>query len=142
VDITVNLKDGLPIYRQIANQIRYMVASGLLVPGEEIPSIRSLALRLKVTPNTVVKAYEELESTGVIEKRHGAGTFVAEGRARIGRRERDRIIEERIDALLAEAHQLGIGPDELRSLIATRQAAIDGRDEQQRDEVRDERRLG
>jgi GntR family transcriptional regulator len=124
MDITINPKEGLPIYRQIANQIRYMVASGLLEPGEEIPSIRTLALRLKVTPNTVVKAYDELESAGVIEKRHGAGTFVTDGRAPIGQRERQRIIEQRIDALLAEAYQLGISADELSAALKRRRAAI------------------
>jgi GntR family transcriptional regulator len=127
LDISLNLKDGLPIYRQIANQIRYMIASGLLEPGEEIPSIRTLASRLKVTPNTVVKAYDELESAGILEKRPGAGTFVAEERPRLGKRERERIIESRIDALLAEAHQLGLTADELLSAVRSRQAEIEGR---------------
>ena len=125
MDITINLADGLPIYRQISNQIRYMVASGLLEPGEEMPSIRTLALQLKVTPNTVVKAYDELESAGVIEKRHGAGTFVTDGRAPIGKRERQRIIELRIDALLAEAFQLGISAEELSAALKRRRSAID-----------------
>lgn len=127
MDISLNLKDGLPIYRQIANQIRYMIASGLLDPGEEIPSIRALALRLKVTPNTVVKAYDELESAGVLEKRPGAGTFVAEGRPRLTKRERQKIIVDRIDALLAEAHQLGLTADELVSAVRSRQVEIEGR---------------
>ena len=74
MNITINSKDGVPIYRQIANQIRYMVASKLLQPGEEITAVRTLALALNVTPNTVVKAYDELESSGVIFKRRGAGT--------------------------------------------------------------------
>ena len=127
MDISLNLKDGLPIYRQIANQIRYMIASGLLARGEEIPSIRTLALRLKVTPNTVVKAYDELEAAGVLEKRPGAGTFVAEVRPRLGKRERDKIIEGRIDALLAEAYQLGLTADELLYAVRSRQAEIEGR---------------
>lgn len=125
MDITINVADGVPIYRQIANQIRYMVASGLLRPGEEIPSIRTLALRLKVTPNTVVKAYDELESAGILEKRHGAGTFVTGRRASLAKRERGRIIEQRIDALLAEAHQLGYTPDELLAAFRDRQAAME-----------------
>ena len=69
VDITINLTDGVPIYRQIVNQVKYLVASGLLLPGEELPPIRTLALQLKVTPNTIVKAYGELEISGVIQKR-------------------------------------------------------------------------
>ena len=57
MNITISTKDGVPIYRQIVNQIRYMVASGLLLPSEEISPVRTLALKLNVTPNTVVKAY-------------------------------------------------------------------------------------
>jgi GntR family transcriptional regulator len=124
MDISISVTDGVPIYRQIANKIRYMVASGVLQPGDEIPSIRTTALRLKVTPNTVVKAYDELESTGVVEKRHGAGTFVAETRIPIAKRERERIIDQRIDALLTEAHQLGYEPDELLEAFRRRQAAL------------------
>ncbi len=56
MDITINVTDGVPIYRQIVNQVKYLVASGLLLPGEEHPPIRTLALQLKVTPNTIVKA--------------------------------------------------------------------------------------
>ena len=125
MDITINPSDGVPIYRQIANQIRYMVASGLLKPGEEIPSVRGLALRLKVTPNTVVKAYHELESAGVLEKRPGAGTYVKAGPTPLAKQERDRIIEQRIDGLLAEGHQLGFTADELLDAFRRRQAAMD-----------------
>lgn len=129
MDITINLSDGVPIYRQIANQIRYMVASGLLEPGEEIPSVRGLALRLKVTPNTVVKAYHELESVGVLEKRPGAGTYVKAGPTPLAQQERERIIEQRIDGLLAEGHQLGFTADKLLDVFRRRQEAMDGESE-------------
>jgi GntR family transcriptional regulator len=142
MDITINLRDGLPIYRQIANQIRYMVAAGTLEPGEEIPSIRALALRLKVTPNTVVKAYDELEAAGVLEKRPGSGTFVSESRTPIAKSERERIIERRIDALLAEAHQLGVTPEALRASIRARQARIEDAHGASEPEDNDERKLG
>ena len=62
MDISINLTDGVPIYRQIVSQVKYLVASGLIQPGEELPPIRTLALQLKVTPNTIVKAYGELRS--------------------------------------------------------------------------------
>jgi GntR family transcriptional regulator len=139
MDISINLADGLPIYRQIVNQIRYMVASGILQPGDEIPSIRSTALKLKVTPNTVVKAHHELEAAGILVKRHGAGTFVAETRVPLARRERERIIEQRIDALLAEAHQLGYAEDELLAAFRRRQAALEG---ETNPEETDERMVG
>jgi GntR family transcriptional regulator len=83
VDITINLTDGVPIYRQIVNQVKYLVASGLIQPGEELPPIRTLALQLKVTPNTIVKAYGELEISGVIHKRRaGAKASILSVKAR------------------------------------------------------------
>jgi len=126
VDITINLTDGVSIYRQIVNQVKYLVASGLLQPGEELPPIRTLALQLKVTPNTIVKAYHELEVAGVIQKRQGSGTFVSEGRPQqVAHRERRRVIEQRIDALLAEAHQLNFTADDILRMVRVRKAAMD-----------------
>ena len=94
MDITINLHDGVPIYRQIVNQVKYLVASGLLQPGEELPPIRTLALQLRVTPNTIVKAYDELEGSGVVHKRRGSGTFVSEGRQQLALRERKAAMDE------------------------------------------------
>ncbi|HEY6124707.1 MAG TPA: GntR family transcriptional regulator [Steroidobacteraceae bacterium] len=126
MDISINLTDGVPIYRQIFNQVKYLVASGLLQPGEELPPIRTLALQLKVTPNTIVKAYGELESSGVVQKRQGSGTFVSEGRPQqVALRERRRVIEQRIDALLAEAHQLNFTTDDILRMVRERKAAMD-----------------
>ena len=127
MDITISLTDGVPIYRQIVNQVKYLVASGLLLPGEELPPIRTLALQLKVTPNTIVKAYGELEVSGVIHKRRGSGTFVSEGRPQqVTLRERRRVIEQRIDGLLAEAHQLNFDADDIVRMVRERKAAMDG----------------
>jgi len=125
VDITINLTDGVPIYRQIVNQVKYLVASGLLQPGEELPPIRTLALQLKVTPNTIVKAYGELETSGIVHKRRGSGTFVSDGRPQLALRERRRLIERRIDALLAEAHQLNFTADEILRMVRERKADMD-----------------
>ena len=124
MDITINVTDGVPIYRQIVNQVKYLVASGLLLPGEELPPIRTLALQLKVTPNTIVKAYYELEISGVVHKRRGSGTFVSEGRSQMAARERRRIIEQRIDALLAEAYQLNFTADDILRMVRERRAAM------------------
>ncbi|HXS80851.1 MAG TPA: GntR family transcriptional regulator [Gammaproteobacteria bacterium] len=125
MDIKINLADGVPLYRQIVNQIRYMVATGVLVVGDELPPIRTLALELKVTPNTIVKAYGDLEAAGVVRKRHGSGTFVSDGGpSRLATKERRRIIDERIDALLAEARQLDFSLDDLFKAIQRRHALI------------------
>ena len=125
MDIIINVTDGVAIYRQIVNQVKYLVASGLLQPGEELPPIRTLALQLKVTPNTIVKAYGELEISGVIHKRQGSGTFVSDARPQLGIRERRRIIEQRIDGLLAEGHQLNFTADDILRMIRERKAAMD-----------------
>src|SRR5688572_32594914 len=126
MDITISLTDGVPIYRQIVNQVKYLVASGLLQPGDELPPIRTLALQLRVTPNTIVKAYGDLEVAGVVHKRRGSGTFVSEGRPQlVAMRERRRVIEQRIDALLAEAYQLNFSAEDIRRLLQERQAAMD-----------------
>ena len=124
MQIHISANDGIPIYLQIVNQVKYLVASGLLKPGDELPPIRTLALQLKVTPNTIVKAYHELEISGVVHKRRGSGTFVSEGRSQLALRERRRIIEQRIDALLAEAHQLNFTADDILRMVRDRKAAM------------------
>ena len=128
MDITISVADGIPIYKQIINQIKYLAASGALAPGEELPPIRTLALQLKVTPNTIVKAYDELEAAGVIHKRRGSGSFVSEEQqSRLADAERQRIIEQRIDGLLAEAHQLNFTADDVLRVIRERRAVMERR---------------
>ena len=124
MNITIDVKDGLPIYHQIAKQIRFMIASGLLRPDEDLPPIRTLATQLRVTPNTVVKAYEELERSGVISKRRGSGCFVSDGPSMLAEREKRRILEQRIDGLLTEARQLNYKSEDLFKLIHKRLALL------------------
>lgn len=129
MNITIDPKDGLPIYRQISNQLRYMIASGILQQDEDLPAIRTLAAQLRVTPNTIVKAYDELEKAGVIAKRRGSGCYVSEGPPKLVDREKRKILEQRIDALLVEARQLDYRPTELFKLIHKRLALISIDDE-------------
>lgn len=126
MDITINVADGVPIYRQIVNQIRYMVASGVLRTGEEVPPIRALALQLNVTPNTIVKAYGDLETVGIVHKRRGAGTYISARGSPLANRERKRILATRIDALLAEARQLDFEIEDVVKMVHQR-ATVMGR---------------
>ena len=129
MNITIDPRDGLPIYRQISNQLRYMIASGLLRQDEDLPPIRTLAAQLRVTPNTIVKAYDELEKAGVIAKRRGSGCYVStEGPPKLVDREKRKILEQRIDALLVEARQLKFRPEELFKLIHKRLAMLGSED--------------
>ena len=120
MDVHISPHDGVPIYLQIVNQVKYLVAAGRLAPGEELPPIRVLAETLQVNPNTVARAYRELEVAGVVEKRRTAGTYVSDAGSPLARRERLKILAGRIDALLAEARQLGIRTDEVIDLIRQR----------------------
>ena len=124
VQIHISSHDGVPIYLQIVNQVKYLVASGRLAAGEEMPPIRTLAEQLLVNPNTVARAYRELELAGVVEKRRTAGTYVTDAASPLARRERMRIVAERVDALLAEARQMNISTETLIELIAERDKAM------------------
>lgn len=116
--------DGVPIYLQIVNQVKYLVASGRLAPGEELPPIRVLAEQLLVNPNTVARAYRELETSGVVTKRRTAGTYVSDAGSPLARKERLRILTERIDALVAEALQMQVDTDQLVALVRQRAAIL------------------
>jgi GntR family transcriptional regulator len=123
VQIQIAPGDGVPIYVQIVNQVKFLIATGRLAPGEELPPIRALAERLLVNPNTVARAYRELELAGAVTKRRTAGTYVSESAAPLDRAERLAMISGRVDALLDEARLLGIGLDELLELVRRRDAA-------------------
>lgn len=124
--IHISTDSGLPLYMQILNQMKHLVASGRLAPGDEVPPIRTLAQQLLINPNTVARAYRELEVAGVLTKRRGAGTYVADGGTPLARRERLRIVRERVDALLTEAKQLKVGLDEVIGMVHERNAEIEG----------------
>lgn len=124
VQIHISPNDGVAIYQQIVNQIKYLVASGRLAAGEELPPIRGLAEQLLINPNTVARAYRELEMAGIVEKRRTAGTYVSDQGSPLARRERLKILTDRIDQLLAEATQLGVSLEEVNKLVQQRHAAM------------------
>lgn len=122
--IHISTTDGVPIYLQVVNQVKYLVASGRLSAGDELPPIRVLAEKLIVNPNTIARAYRELEQAGIVEKRRTAGTYVTDQGSPLARRERVKILTERIDALVAEANQMSIPLDEVLRLVQQRHAAL------------------
>ena len=127
MEIHLSESDGVPIYLQIVNQVKYLVAAGRLAAGEELPPIRVLAERLLINPNTVARAYRELEVAGVVEKRRTAGTYVSATRSPLARREKVRLLSDRIDALLAEARQLDVDTDLVIELLRQRDQAMNSR---------------
>ena len=124
MQIHISSDDGVPIYWQIVNQVKYLVASGRLSPGEELPPIRTLAERLLINPNTVARAYRELETAGVVTKRRTAGTYVSDAGSPLGREVRLEILTGRVDTLLAEARQMDVTTDAVVDLIRQRDAEM------------------
>lgn len=118
--IHISPSDGVPIYLQIIQQVRHLVAAGRLLAGDEVPPIRKLAEQLLVNPNTVARAYRELERDGVLVSRQGAGTRVAAGGSPLSAEEKARLLSQRIDALLVEARHLEVPVAEVIELIHAR----------------------
>ncbi len=124
MQIHINTRDGVPIYLQVVNQIKYLVAAGRLTAGEELPPIRALAEKLVVNPNTIARAYRELELGGIVEKRRTAGTYVTDQGSPLARKERLKILTDRIDQLLAESEQMGISLEEVTRLVNQRHSVM------------------
>jgi GntR family transcriptional regulator len=120
MNLHINEHDGVPIYLQIVNQVKLLIASGRLSPSDELPAIRTLAEQLRVNPNTVARAYRELENAGVVEKKRTTGTYVSQTGPRLTREECLRLLGERIDALLAEAKQMDISTGEIVEILRSR----------------------
>lgn len=108
---------GVPVYRQLADQVKFHVASGALRPGDALPSIRRLAQELSINPTTVVRAYDELEHESIVELRQGKGAFVAERAPSLSAREVEGILRESARRLAVEANQLGASRELLLALV-------------------------
>ena len=121
----IEFSDGLAIYEQIVRQVKYAVAGGALKPGELVPSVRELARELAINPNTVARAYRELQRDRVIETVRGTGLEVASGAAERCRNERIKLIRARLKQVLAEAKRSGLNGDELRALVDKELTAIE-----------------
>jgi GntR family transcriptional regulator len=115
--LTISQGDGISIYLQLIRQIKALIASGRLKPDGEMPSVRQLSEQLVINPNTVVRAYRELELEGLVYKRRGAGTFVAAQVTPYSDEVCRRILGERIDTLIVEAVNLGYGEEEVIELF-------------------------
>jgi len=126
MEFRLSSTNGVPVYRQIANQVKYLVASGRLRPGQELPTIRGLAERLLINPNTVVHAYSELEKEGMIIRRHGSGTYVAEDLPRSPTRETSEALADKADSLLTDAVHLDLGLEDVLRLVRERHARLTG----------------
>jgi GntR family transcriptional regulator len=108
--LQVDPHSGVPVYRQMMDQVKHAVAAGILKAGDQLPSVRELAQTLSVNPTTVVKAYGELQHEHVIEIKHGKGAFVAAGAPKVSEKEREALLRRQARQLAVEAAQLGAHP--------------------------------
>ncbi|MGD9126107.1 MAG: GntR family transcriptional regulator [Planctomycetia bacterium] len=115
--LKVNPADEIPIYEQIVRQVKFAVASKSLVQGELIPSVRELAKQLAVNPNTVVRAYRQLQDEGLIASRRGTGMIVTDRAQDICHTLRVEMIRDRLRQVLAEAEQSGLDQQAIRKLV-------------------------
>jgi len=115
--LQINPNSGVPVYRQVMDQIKYYVASGLLAPGAQLPSIRSLATSLAVNPTTIVKAYSELQHGGIVEMKQGKGAFVAESAGALSESQLRSALKQLARQLTVEAAQMGASAELVMKVV-------------------------
>jgi len=124
MQLRISIQDGTPIYQQIVGQVKYLVAAGRLKAGDDVPPIRVLAEQLRINPNTVARAYLELEREGIFAMRQGFGTKVAAVKTVLPRREKLRLLTEPADVLLTQAHHLDVSLDDVVAILRERDAIM------------------
>jgi GntR family transcriptional regulator len=112
-DFRLDLHSGVPVYRQIIDQILGGIASGKLAMGDQIPTVRQVAVDLAINPNTVVRAYREMEIRGVLETQQGTGTFIARTKVEQNEVERSRRLTQLVTEFVARAGSAGFSVEEL-----------------------------
>ncbi len=117
LELSIVTGSAVPIYRQIIDQICQALARGELAAGEQMPSVRALAERLLVNPNTIARTYTDLVRDGVLETQRGRGVFVAQRRPVYTRTERLRRIEGALNTFVSQAVHLGFAPEEIRQVV-------------------------
>ena len=115
--LSINPSGGLPIYEQVVRQVKFAVAAGVIKPGELVPSVREVARGLAINPNTVSRAYRQLQTDAVLEPVRGTGLQVASRAVELCLRARLDLIRQRLREVLTEARQSRLGDGEIRALV-------------------------
>lgn len=121
--ITLDLKSGVPVYRQIIDQVKSAIATGAIGPGDRLPTVRQLAVDLSINPNTVSRAYTELELTGLVETHMGSGTFVGQKKVERSEVEHRRLLDQLCQEFLSRASSHGFTLDEVIENLKQRRPA-------------------
>ena len=120
--LSVDLKSGVPLYRQIIDQVKSGIATGALGPGDRLPTVRQLSVDLSVNPNTVSRAYNELELTGLVETHMGSGTFIGHKRVERDEVEQRRILDQICQEFLSRASAHGFTLEDILENLKQRQS--------------------
>ncbi len=118
----LDLQSGVPVYRQIMDQVTGGMAAGALKAGDQLPTVRQLAVDLAINPNTVVRAYRELEIRGVLETQQGTGTFIGEQKVKSDQAERQRRLDQLVSEFVARAGAAGFTVQDLMAQLRDLQA--------------------
>jgi GntR family transcriptional regulator len=113
----LDLQSGVPVYRQIIDQVHAARAAGALGPGDRLPTVRQLAVDLSINPNTVVRAYRELELTGALTTHQGTGTFIADAKLERNDADRERRLDQFVAEFVARAGREGFTVKDIRSRL-------------------------
>ncbi len=113
MDFRIDSKSGVPFYRQIIEQIKFAIARGDLQPGAQLPTVRQLAVDLSINPNTVIRAYKQMEIEGLLETQQGSGTFIGHRKPEVDSLERQRMLDQILTEMLARASSYGLSLDEV-----------------------------
>jgi GntR family transcriptional regulator len=124
VFLTIDAQNGLAVYEQIVRQVKFVIADGVLSVGDLVPSVRELARDLAINPNTVARAYRQLQDDGVLEAIRGTGLAVATNARRHCQSERTKLIRARLKLVLEEAASSGLDPSEIEQLVRNETAAL------------------
>ncbi len=122
IEFTLDPKSGVPFYKQVILQVETAIASGRLTSGDQLPTVRSLAVDLKVNPNTVGKAYNELEIRGIVNTQQGTGTFISNKKITLSDVEKERILNEISRSLIARAGSYGFSLKDLLLFLQEQQS--------------------
>ncbi len=118
----LDLHSGVPVYRQIIDQVMGGIATGALAAGDQLPTVRQVAVDLAINPNTVVRAYRELEIRGVLDTQQGMGTFISNQKVKRDEVERRRLLNQLVSDFVARAGSAGFTIDDLVEQLHDRQA--------------------
>jgi len=117
MQFSLDMATGVPVYRQIMDQVMACIAAGTLQPGDQLPTVRQMAVDLAVNPNTVIRAYRELELRGVLDTHHGSGTYITQRKLKRNDAERQRQLSQLVRDFVARAGTAGFTLLELEEAL-------------------------